>query len=155
MKKYEIIYIVPSKYTDAEMEGVVGKVSGILKEAGAEISDTYQMGKRRLAYPIDRQRTGSYVLSHFEAEPEAVAKIDAVLRLTGEVLRHMTVERDPHLTQMPSFNEVDERRTEERPERREREKPMVQAPAKPAAKADVNMEDLDKKLDQILTEEVL
>ena len=155
MKKYEIIYIIPSKYTDAEMEGVVEKISGILKESGAEISDTYQMGRRRLAYPIDHQRNGSYVISHFEAEPGTLKKMDATLRLTGEVLRHMVVERDPLLTQMPSFNEQDERRSEG-PKPQER-KPAAAAPIQaPAAKPkDVNIEELDKKLDEILTEEVL
>lgn len=154
MRKYEIIYIVPSKYTDAEMEGVVGKVSDILKESGAELSDTYQLGKRRLAYPIDHQRNGSYVLTHFEAEPKSILKVDQTLRLTDEVLRHMIVERDPLLTQMPSFNEADERRGEESKAQERRPAPSAPKPA-PVKPKDVNMEELDKKLDEILTEEVL
>lgn len=154
MRKYEIIYIVPSKYTDAELDGVVGKVNGILKESGAELSDTYQLGKRRLAYPIDHQRNGSYMLTHFEAEPKSLLKMDQTLRLTDEVLRHMIVERDPLLTQMPSFNETDERRGEESRAHERRTAPAApkSAPTKPK---DVNMEELDKKLDEILTEEVL
>ncbi len=154
MRKYEIIYIIPSKYTDAEMDEVVGKVGAILKESGAEVSDTYQLGKRRLAYPIDHQRNGSYVLTHFEAEPEAILKMDQTLRLTGEVLRHMVVERDPHLTQIPSFNETDERRGDESRSQERRSAPTQPKPA-PAKPKDVNMEELDKKLDEILTEEVL
>lgn len=154
MRKYEIIFIIPSKYTDAEMEGVVGKVSGILKESGAEISDTFQLGKRRLAYPIDHQRNGSYVLVHFEAEPTAILKMDQTLRLTGEVLRHMIVERDPHLTQIPSFSEADERRGDEARTQERRTAPAAAKPA-PSKPKDVNMEELDKKLDEILTEEVL
>jgi small subunit ribosomal protein S6 len=153
MRKYEIIYIIPSKYTDAEMEEVVGKVTDILKESGAEISETYQLGKRRLAYPIDHQRHGSYVLTHFEAESEALAKIDQTLRLTGEVLRHMIVERDPHLNQVPSFNDSEDRRGEEsKPQERSSAPEQKKAPA---PKKDVNIEELDKKLDEILTEEVL
>lgn len=154
MRKYELIYIIPSKYTDAEMEGIVGKVNGVLKESGIEPTDTFQLGKRRLAYPIGHQRNGSYVLTYFEAEPKALLKVDQTLRLTGEVLRHMIVERDPHLTRLPSFNEADERRGEEARTQERTAAPAAPRPA-PAKPSEVNIEELDKKLDEILTEEVL
>jgi small subunit ribosomal protein S6 len=155
MKKYEIMYILPSKYTEAEMDDIIKKVAGIMQTAGAQITDTFNMGKRRLAYPIEHQRNGSYILVHFDAEPAAVVKMDSVLRLTGEVLRHMIVERDPHLKQMPSFNEVEERRSDE-PRERQREAPPIQAKSAPATAGEsVDIQELDKKLDEILTEEVL
>lgn len=154
MRKYEIIYIIPSKYTDAEMEGVVAQVNSILKESGAEVSDTYQLGKRRLAYPIANQRNGSYVLTHFEAEPKSLLKVEQTLRLTDEVLRHMIVERNPLLTQIPKFTETDERRGEESRPYERRTAPVAAKPA-PVKPKEVNIEELDKKLDEILTEEVL
>ena len=154
MRKYEIIYIIPSKYTDAEMEGVVAKVNAVLKESGAEVSDTYQLGKRRLAYPIANQRNGSYVLTHFECEPKSLLKMEQTLRMTDEVLRHMVVERNPLLTQIPKFTEVDERRGDEPRTYERRTAPVVAKPA-PVKPKEVNIEELDKKLDEILTEEVL
>jgi len=154
MRKYEIIYIIPSKYTDAEMEGVVAQVNSILKESGAEVSETYQLGKRRLAYPISNQRNGSYVLTHFEAEPKSLLKMEQTLRLTDEVLRHMIVERNPLLTQIPKFTEADERRGEESRPYERRTAPVAAKPV-PVKPKEVNIEELDKKLDEILTEEVL
>ncbi|MBU0625101.1 30S ribosomal protein S6 [Patescibacteria group bacterium] len=156
MKKYELMYIVPSKYTEAEMDELIKKVAGILETAGAQISETHNMGKRRLAYPIEHHRNGTYTLVHFEAETKSIAKIDEVLRLTSEILRHLIVERDPHLKQLPVFTDTEERRTEEARERQPAA-PMIQAkPVSPSAKPEsVNIEELDKKLDEILTEEIL
>jgi len=152
------MYIIPSKYTEAEMDGIIKQVAEILETAGAQISDTNNMGKRRLSYPIEHQRNGTYVLVNFEAESEAIAKMDAVLRLTSEVLRHMVVESDPHLKLLTGFTDTEDRRIEEpRDRRHQKEAPPIQAkPATPAAKPEnVNIKELDKKLDEILTEEVL
>ncbi len=160
MRQYEILYIVPSKYTEGEMDDIIKKVQDVMETAGAQVTDTFNMGKRRLAYPIDHQRNGTYILVHFDAESEIIAKMDSVLRLTGEVLRHMVVERDPNLKQAPTFNEVDERRSfsSEKSKERQKEAPPIQAKPVPAsaAKSDgMDIKELDKKLDEILTEEVL
>jgi small subunit ribosomal protein S6 len=155
MKKYELMYIVPSKFTEAEVDDLTKKVAGILEAAGAKISDTVNMGKRRLAYSIDHQRNGSYILVRFESETGVLAKIDEMLRLTSEVLRHMIVEHVSHLKQLMTFTDTEERRNEELRERQPaapiQEKP-ISAPLRPES---VNMEELDKKLDEILTEEIL
>ncbi len=138
------------------MDGIIKQVGEILETAGAQVSETYNMGKRRLSYPIDHQRNGTYVLVHFEAESEVIAKMDSALRLTSEVLRHMIVERDPHLKQEPTFNESEERRSESSKERKKEAPPIQAKPVAPVAKSEnVNIKDLDKKLDEILTEEVL
>lgn len=159
MKKYEILYIIPSKYTEGEMEEVIKNVSGILEKAGAQITDTFNMGKRRLAYPIKQQRNGTYILVHFDAESEVIAKMDSALRLTGEVLRHMVVERDMNLSQTPTFNEGEERRSEEVKEKKKPAQQAATTQAKPASGSgkseNVDIKELDKKLDEILTEEVL
>jgi small subunit ribosomal protein S6 len=156
MKKYEIMYIIPSKYTEGEMDDIIKKVGEIMETAGAQITDTFNMGKRRLAYPISHQRNGTYVLVHFDAESETIAKMDSILRLTGEILRHMIVERDPHIKQAPTFNESEERRSDE-PRERQKEAAPIQAKSMPSAAGheNVNIKELDKKLDEILTEEVL
>ncbi|MFH1047282.1 MAG: 30S ribosomal protein S6 [Patescibacteria group bacterium] len=156
MRKYEIMYIIPSKYTEGEMDEIIKKIAEIMTTAGAQISDTFNMGKRRLAYPVDHQRNGTYVLVHFEAESPVLAKMDLVLRMTGEVLRHMIVERDLSLKMPPTFNETEERRSDESRER-QKEAPLIQAKSLPssAQNESVDIQELDKKLDEILTEEVL
>jgi len=150
-KKYEILYIIPGKYTDEEIGAITEKVKGILTEAGASVAETHHLGKRKLAYPIKHVRHGNYVLSYFEAETDIISKINATLRLTGEVLRHLIVERDPRITELPSFAEAEwpvER------ERVRRPRPELKPQEAPGKKEAVSIEELDKKLEEILTEEV-
>ncbi|MNC21005.1 30S ribosomal protein S6 [compost metagenome] len=49
------------------------------------------MGKRRLAYEINKMRDGFYVLVHFSAEPAVVSELDRVLKISDEVIRFLIV----------------------------------------------------------------
>lgn len=157
MGKYELLYILPAKYTDAEVSSMIEKIKGIVTGMGAVVSETHDMGKRKLAYPINHVRNGNYVLTYFESAPDVMAKLNETLRLSVDILRHIIVTRDPHLKNIPSLVEVEERRNEEgEVEKRRDRAPLVQVKAPGvAAKDPMSMADLDKKLDAILTEEVV
>ncbi|MDD5252173.1 MAG: 30S ribosomal protein S6 [Patescibacteria group bacterium] len=152
MQKYELLFILPAKYTDAELVEMSNKVKGICENTGVKVTETHHLGRRRLAYPIKNVRNGNYILFYFESDAAAAAKLNDVLRLTTDILRHLVTTRDPHLTKIPSLVEEEPRRDRDRDERPARfERP---APP-PPPKEKVNIEELDKKLDQILTEEIL
>ncbi|HTM68817.1 MAG TPA: 30S ribosomal protein S6 [Candidatus Binatia bacterium] len=154
MEKYELLYIIAAKYTDAEIEGLMEKIKGLIASAGGNVTEMHNLGRRKLAYPISHVRNGNYVLVYFEAEPEALAKLNEMLRLSADVLRHLVTSRSPYLNKIPSFAELVEIRGEGDDQPRPRPiQQVVQAPAIPAQP--VTMEELDKKLDEILTEEVL
>jgi small subunit ribosomal protein S6 len=112
MGQYELLYILPAKYTEAELKEMSDKIGGIITNLGATITETHQLGTRKLAYAIQNVRNGSYVLVHFDAVPTTVPKMNDVLRLSTDLLRHMIVVRDPHATTIPSIIE------EERPSMR-------------------------------------
>ena len=155
MEKYELLYIIAAKYTDAEIEALMEKIKGIVTSTGGNVTEMHNLGKRKLAYPISHVRNGNYVLVYFEAEPAAMAKLNEMLRLSTDVLRHLVVSRSPYLTKIPSFAELTEIRQDgDEPQRpRPMAPPIQQAPIVP--QTPVTMEELDKKLDEILTEEVL
>ena len=155
-EKYELLYILPAKYTDSEVASLSEKINGIITAAGAKISETHNMGKRRLAYPIQHTRHGQYVLVYFEADTSVINKLNDTFRLSTDILRHLLILRDPHITKIPQlvdYEEIKTERDEEAP------RPMQARPQAPVRKAPdatpITMEDLDKKLDEILTEEVL
>jgi small subunit ribosomal protein S6 len=157
MGKYELLYIIPAKYTDPEVASLVEKIKGIVTGAGATVTETHDLGKRKLAYPINHVRNGNYVLTYFESAPDVMAKLNETLRLSVDILRHMIVTRDPYLKNIPSLVEVEERRGEDGEiDRRPRERaPLVQVKAPGVPKDQMSMAELDKKLDAILTEEVV
>jgi len=91
MRKYELMYIVRSDLEEQNVQSVVEKFQGIINNGG-EITKHNVMGKRRLAYEINKQRDGIYVLVNFAATPEVVKELDRVIRITDEVIRYMIVQ---------------------------------------------------------------
>ena len=62
--------------------------------AGGQIVKVAPWGRRRLAYPIDRHREGSYHIILFEAPSEAIVELEHTLLITEEVLRHLITRVD-------------------------------------------------------------
>ena len=164
MKMYELMYIIPSRYTDAEVDGVAKTVTGMVEKAGGTIVKTQMLGKLKLAYPIKGIRHGTYVLTHFNAEPSVIAALDRSLGLADEVLRHtMLIAKAGAENKKVELNAYVAPLSEEaRDTRDERRAPMAPRPAAPApavaavrpAEPAMSIEELDKKLDEILDADV-
>jgi small subunit ribosomal protein S6 len=179
MKDYELMYIVPTSYTEEELGTVEKNVAQIFEKNGATISKTTRLGKFRFTYPIKREQHGHYVLVRFQAESSALHGINEGLRMNQkEVLRHIIVDGSDvsENFKLVQFQEVtvestDQRRRriqkEEKDESEEAEKSQkegVAALEDGAKKEEVaeepkesietlSEEDLQKKIDAALTEE--
>lgn len=169
MQNYELLYILPAKYAETEIDGIRAKVAGMIEAAGGKVSRNESLGKIKLAYVIKKQQHGTYVLVHFGAEPSAIAVIDRQFRLSDEILRHMIVDLAPGqekaVVSIQSYVAPLSEEARELPRRvataAPTAAPRAAAPAAaPAAAraADVapsmSMAELDKKLDEILDAEV-
>ncbi len=167
MNQYELLYIVSNQYTDGEIEKIAGQVSAEVTHLGGTVISSRNIGKIRLAYPIKKQRHGTYVLVHFDAESSVIDSLNRKLGLTDEVLRHTITTRRPgaeneayELTSYvaPLSEEARRERQKDRPEdgtrpvRRAAEEPLPPPPpsATSAEESKMSMEELDKKLDEIL-----
>lgn len=89
MRKYELMYIIRTDVEQEAVEATVAKLQGIITNGGGEISSHDLMGKRRLAYEINKYRDGLYVLVKFNGTPEIVTELDRVIRISDEVIRHL------------------------------------------------------------------
>ena len=92
MQKYELLALLPLTGTDDELQAVAGRVEEQLKNAGAAVASNVALNKGRLAYPVSRTRQGSYHLIQFEMEPRKVSELERALTLSGTMLR-FTIER--------------------------------------------------------------
>lgn len=90
---YEIMTIIPSHISDTEVDGAIEAVAKLVEKESGKVEKTQNLGKIKLAYPIERQRHGTYVLMYAELAPEAMMKLDQNLRLADEVVRHMIIAR--------------------------------------------------------------
>lgn len=93
MKKYELIFILGPNFTEEEVGAEAKKVLEQVSKQGAEIGQIVDLGKKKLAYAIKKQRHGYYQLVEFNAEGNMLAAINNALRLDQTVLRHLIIEK--------------------------------------------------------------
>ena len=89
MRRYELMLVLRPDVPDDRSQAVIDRTTRSIVGAGGQIVKVAPWGRRRLAYPIDRQREGSYHIILFEAPSEAVAELERGLLITEELLRHL------------------------------------------------------------------
>ena len=94
MKKYELMFIINPTILEEGRDAVIEKVTGVLTAAGATIEKSEKWGERKLAYPIDKKKTGFYVLTTFEVDGTVLADVEAKLNIMEEVLRYIVVKQN-------------------------------------------------------------
>lgn len=158
---YEILTIVPANFADTEVDGIATGIAKMLENDGLKVERTENLGKLKLAYPIDHARYGTYVLFFASTDKvEIMKKVDQNLRLSEEVLRHMIVTcpagipaRIPRPgSYVPPLN-AEGRRSSEK-EKSDERAPKAGAKAT-AADEKLSTKELDKKLDEILDSDIM
>jgi small subunit ribosomal protein S6 len=94
MRRYELMLVVRPDVADDKSQAVIDRTTRQIVAAGGQIVKVAPWGRRRLAYPIDRHREGSYHIVLFEAPPEAITELEHSLLITEEVLRHLVTRAD-------------------------------------------------------------
>jgi small subunit ribosomal protein S6 len=156
------MYIIPLKVGSDETTTVQEKVRTMLQSEGAKITNEIEMGKRKLAYPIKHIRHGSYVVIECNLEPTKVKNLNDWFRMSPEILRAQIVAK-----QLKSPEQMERERTFQEKLARLHAKaeevvkptPIKQEEIKEkkeaVSKVKVDLDDLDKKLEQILEEKVV
>lgn len=91
MRNYELMVIISPDVSEEDIPGTIDKVSDFITSRGGTITEVAHWGKRKLAYPIARFREGDYVLSRFKFKPEMAAELEANLKISEMILRHLLV----------------------------------------------------------------
>ena len=89
MRRYELMLVIRPDVPDDRSQALVDRTTRSIVAAGGQIVKVAPWGRRRLAYPIDRHREGSYHIILFEAPAEAIRDLEHTLLITEEVLRHL------------------------------------------------------------------
>jgi len=91
MHKYELVCVVHPDLDETAFNGIIEKVRGWIAEAGGSIDKVDIWGKRKLAYPIRKQREGQYALLNITMPPSASAGLEQNLRFTEPIIRSMLI----------------------------------------------------------------
>ncbi len=96
MHKYEVMYILRADLEDTAIQELINRFNGVITGGGGTVDsvDTQNWGKRRLAYTIDYQNEGYYVLETFTAGPELPAELERNFKINENVIRFLVTRLD-------------------------------------------------------------
>lgn len=89
MRRYELMLVLRPDAPDERAAAVIDRTTRYVVASGGQIVKVAPWGRRRLAYPIDRYREGSYHIVVFESPAEAIAELERSLQITEDVLRYL------------------------------------------------------------------
>jgi small subunit ribosomal protein S6 len=122
---YETTFITRSELSDDGLKAIQDKIKGIIGNYGGEIILTEDWGKRRLAYPIQKEARGHYTYLVYTGRNDLVHEIERNLRIQDHILRFLSVnletefDADKFKAQRAAHHEAAKRREAEREARRE------------------------------------
>jgi len=91
LQDYELVLIISPEAGDEVIEATVNTVSKFVTESGGAVSNIERWGKRKLAYPIKHFTEGNYVLTQFKLKPALGKELEANLRISEMILRHLLI----------------------------------------------------------------
>lgn len=93
MRDYETMLVFRPDLEDEQREAFVERLKSIITEKGQDF-EVDNWGLRKLAYLIDDYPEGYYAVLNYKAEPEVIAEINRVSKITDGLLRYMTISLD-------------------------------------------------------------
>ncbi len=92
LRDYELVIIVSPEVEDDAVPATVERVQEFIAQQGGQVKEVTPWGRRKLAYPIDGFREGSYVVAQLGLDPQRVRALDDPLTLAEDVSRHRVVQ---------------------------------------------------------------
>lgn len=92
MRNYESVIIIrPGAAAEAELTTIIDKYSGVITAHEGEITGIDRWGLQKLAYPINKEIQGVYLLFRFAIAPDGIKEMERLLRIDDRILKFLTV----------------------------------------------------------------
>ena len=138
-KNYEFAYLLSSSIAEGAVLAYTGKLTGLIEEGRGVIRHVEEPKRRQFAYPVKKQKTGYFGWTTFAMAPEALAELKKKLKSFEEILRILLVEE-----------EIEKRQPFLRSFAPRAAKPWVTPKETARSDEKLDLEALDKKLEEIL-----
>lgn len=93
MNKYESVIIINPSVDEEGIKALIGKYTDIINNEG-KVESVDEIGKKRLAYEIKKNKEGYYTVFNFEAKPELIAELERNYRIDDSVMKFITVRKE-------------------------------------------------------------
>lgn len=99
MANYETVFIARQDLSEAQVKTITDSVTDYITSSKGSVNKTENWGLRTLAYRINKNRKGHYVLVEYSVQPSAVAEMERQLRMNEDVLRFVTIKIEDFATE--------------------------------------------------------
>src|SRR5262245_2575652 len=114
MRNYEIMFIVNPNVQEEEIDKINSQIENVITSGGGKIEKIEKMGKRRLAYEVDKQREGYYVLFTIVANGDIIKESERRLRVMDAVIKYITVRTDEEVRRLEKSRSYRQKRAARR-----------------------------------------
>ena len=90
MNKYESVVIINPNVDEEGLKGLIKRFTDLINTDG-KVEKVDELGKKRLAYEVQKNKEGYYVVFYFEANPNLISELERNYRITDEVIKFMSV----------------------------------------------------------------
>lgn len=91
---YETVFILSTKLDEQATAALVAKFKDLIVVNNGTVDGVDEWGKRRLAYAINKETEGYYVLINFTSVPAFTAELDRIFKITDGVIRSLIIRKD-------------------------------------------------------------
>jgi small subunit ribosomal protein S6 len=91
LQDYELVYILSPEMTDDVLDSKIESINQFITARDGVVDDVEKWGKKKLAYPLKHFLEGSYCLTKFKISPTRCKELEANLKISEEVLRHLLI----------------------------------------------------------------
>ncbi len=92
--QYELTYVISGVVQQNQVDDIVRKVNHLIESNDGDVLEVDEWGNQRLAYEIDRKRSGYYVNMYFQAPGTLIQRLERELEVNDDVLRYLTLRMD-------------------------------------------------------------
>lgn len=119
MPYYETVFIARQELSESQVKSLTEDLCKFIKDGGGKIHKIEHWGLRTLAYRINKNRKGHYVLIESETQPPALLEMERNMRLNEDVMRFMSIKEDklsdgPSVMMNKNDRDTDDRKSDKK-----------------------------------------
>jgi small subunit ribosomal protein S6 len=114
MRNYEIMFIVNPNAQEEEIDKINSQIENVITSGGGKVEKIEKMGRRRLAYEVQKQREGYYVLFVITANGDIIKECERRLRVMDAVIKYLTVRTDEDMRRLEKIRSYRQKRAARR-----------------------------------------